>query len=95
MPESQYMTHDEVAREFKIPKTDADEFIGIYDITIMSKFEQPDISGSFTTVSNTIEFKVTVSPCIVTSFEATNSPIGTFTYTLGDPELNFGQYLFT
>ena len=39
-------------------------------------------------------FKLTVVPCMVTSFKATSAPIQTVSYTLGEPSLTIGPYAF-
>ena len=69
------------------------DFTGVYNVVISSEFEQPEILGGSSTITRTIEFTMTVTPCTVTSFDVVDS-INSFTYILGTPERNFGPYGF-
>ena len=75
-------------------ETSDDNFIGIYDVTILSEFDQPFVDGSTTTVSETIEFQLVVNPCSIDSFDPVSPPIRPVEYTLGDVGFSFGYYEF-
>ena len=55
-PPTPYLTFDAFSQTLAVIETSDDNFIGIYDVTIQSEFEQPFVDGSTTPVSETIEF---------------------------------------
>lgn len=89
---SLYLTHSQATRSFTIATTNDYAFLGFYNIVIKIEFKQPNINKVMNLVSKTISFTITVSPCIVTSYNVVSAPINSFTYTLGDPSLKFGPY---
>ena len=94
LPGSLYLTHSQTTRSFTIAQTNDYGFLGLYNVVIKSEFEQPNIYKVMDLVSKTISFTITVSPCIVTSYNVVSAPINSFTYILGDPSLKFGPYQF-
>lgn len=46
------------------------------------------------TVSQVIEFRLTVSPCLVQSLDVVSDPIGPQVYILDTPSITFGPYAF-
>ena len=64
-------------------------------MTVVGSFDQPDIDNVMSTVTQTIQFQITVSPCIVNVFEESSSVVSAVAYTLGDlSKLNFRAFGF-
>lgn len=88
------MEHDEDARTFTVVQTSDPEFYGIYNIKVIAQFNQLNIDKSYSLVSQSIDVKLTVSPCYVITYEVISEPIEPIIYTLHDPSFSFGQYAF-
>ena len=92
-PDEPLFTHDEEQRTFMLNESIDDRFLGTYFIEITSQFLQRNIDGTQTPVSRTLYVQLTVTPCIVQSYDVIEAPESEIRYTLGDPPLTFGPYL--
>ena len=95
LPDAIFIEHDSIAKTLTVAQTSNLAFLGIYNIVIRSTYNQLESNGETTPKSATIEFKLTVSGCIVDSYDITDSPPATVAYTLGDEGFTFGTYGFS
>ena len=73
---------------------DGTGFVGSYTVFVRSEFIQTDYTLAETTVSQTLQFEITVMNCLVDEIISAAS-FGDFEYTLGDPETEtIGPYSF-
>ena len=98
MPAEQYFTHNAVDKTFSVLETTDPDFLGlnsgVYDIVIVGSFLQRNVDGSQTKVESRIEFQLTVSPCIVDSYDVTVRPEALISYVLGSDGSFIGSYGF-
>ena len=94
LPDEIFIEHDSIAKTLTVAQTSDLAFLGIYNIVIRSTYNQLESNGETTPKSATIEFKLTVSGCIVDTYDITDSPPATVAYTLGDEGFTFGTYGF-
>ena len=98
MPAEQYFTHNAVDKTFSVLETTDPDFLGlnsgVYDIVIVGSFLQRNVDGSQTKVESRIEFQLTVSPCIVDTYDVTVRPEALISYVLGSDGSFIGSYGF-
>ena len=70
------------------------EFIGDYDITVTSEFDQSNYLGEVETIRADFTFTLSVLSCVVESYDVLQSIGSPILYTLGDPPVSFGPYAF-
>ena len=88
------MTHNLASQDFSVAQTTDPQYVGEYNVVITSTYNQLNLDKSVTQVSETISFRITVTPCIVTTYAVTSAPIEDFVYTLDDPTQTIGPYAF-
>lgn len=91
-----FVTHNVGPDDFTIPQNSDLSIIGEYTANIKSLITVPDdyTKSTFTDWFVQYDFKIYIEPCLVNSYVSTLDA-GPITYSIGDPTLIDGSYIFT
>ena len=68
LPLGPFVTFDKLNRMFTIVKSSDPSLVGVYNVTVISTFQQPKLDGSSKPVSAEIQFQISVYPCNVQDY---------------------------
>ena len=91
-----FVTHNGGPDDFTIPRNSDLGLIGEYTANIESLISVPDdyTMSTFTDWFVQYDFKIYIEPCLVNTY-VSSLDAGPLTYSIGDPSMTDGRYIFT